>query len=179
MDGPYENSTIEGNPKRRTRRETQNLTEEWCEKNKLPYNHYLDSDTSEQTFTTSKDQTDVGSPVKQNDSENSSLFNSDAIMQEEKLDRPGKSCLKRIFYHKGNLHHWKPSNLRGLSQISRKSENHFETNQEKDLISTSRNKETREEDKSNKLGSNKLLLPLNINVLKKQRETKTSFKVHC
>lgn len=162
----FEKGTTEGNPERGIRREA-----------KPPYSHYIYSLTSGQTFVTSRDLTNTGTlDSETNDSETSSPFPSDSTIQGDKSERPGKCYLKRIFYSKGNPHYSKPSNLRRLPQISRMTENYFTTSQEKDILSTSSNRETTEENKSNKPRSNKLLLPLNINVLKNSEKQKHHLK---
>lgn len=148
-------------------------------KMKLPYTHYLDSLTCEQTLRNSKDLKDVttGSEKQDGGSGNSGSLQDNIFLEGKNPDRPGKCYLKRIFYPKGNTY-LKPSNPRYLPQISAKSENNFTTiNPEKLARTDSPNTETTQQSNSaNTLESNKLLLPLNVNVLKNSEKQKHHLK---
>lgn len=147
-------------------------------KTALPYSHDVDSLSSEQKVGNSKDLrlTNATTTEKQNDFENPSPLYSDIAIRGKNPERPGKCYLKRIFYPKGNSY-LKPSNPRSLPQISARSENHFGAiNPGKHLKKNSLHIETTQQSNSNSRESNKLLLPLNINVLKNSEKQKHNLK---
>ena len=147
-----------------------------------PHGHYVDSLPSEQTFGNSKVLPDVnttGNEKQDGGSENSSCgtLQGKIAVGGKIPDRPGKCYLKRIFYPKGN-NYSTPSNTRCLPGITAKSENHFApiNSARKQAKSDSPNTETTQQNNSNKRESNKLLLPLNISVLKNSEKQKYNFK---
>ncbi|PFX31546.1 hypothetical protein AWC38_SpisGene3671 [Stylophora pistillata] len=161
----FEKSTAEKKPKRQKISKAQNRKgERVFEKNEPPCSHDVDSLKTEQTFEPFEDVKTTGSSQLENDSENSSPFYKDCTFQDEKLDKPGKCYLKRIFYSKGHLQYSKPSNIRCLPQIARKSENcESAKNSQKVDRNSSSSGEVVEENNIYKRGNNKLF-PLNINV---------------
>lgn len=179
LDG-YKKNTKEDFEKK-TKKEPEKFTEA-CSLGKMrqPYGHYVDSRPSEPTLGNSKDLTDVttGTKKQDGDSENSSSGppHGSIAVGGKNPDRPGKCYLKRIFYPKGN--NLKPSNPRYLPQISAKAEtDHFAAiNPGKNAKSDSPNTESTQQNNSNTRESNKLLLPLNINVLKNSEKHKHHLK---
>lgn len=162
----FEKSTAEKKPKRQKISKAQNRKgERVFEKNEPPCSHDVDSLKSEQTFEPFEDLKTTGSSQLENDSESSNPYYKDCTFQDEKLDKPGKCYLKRIFYSKGHLQYSKPSNTRCLPQIVRKSENcESAKNSQKVDRNSSSSREVVEENNIYKPGNNKLFPLRNINV---------------
>ncbi|KAL9984942.1 hypothetical protein ACROYT_G007289 [Oculina patagonica] len=169
------------NSKEDFEKKTKKELEDKTGKMRQPYGHYVDSRPSEPTLGNSKDLTDVTTDTKKQDgdSENSSSGppHGNIAVGGKNPDRPGKCYLKRIFYPKGN-NYFKPSNPRYLPQISTKAETDHSAaiNPGKHAKSDSPNTETTQQNNSNTRESNKLLLPLNINVLKNSEKHKHHLK---
>ena len=101
----------------------------------------------------------------QDDFENSNRI--PRIVTEKNVESPGKFYLKRIFYSKGN-NYSKPRKQGYLPQIPRKTENQL--GMDSSRTAASLNTET------NPRKSDKIILPLNVSVLKKNEKQKHHFK---
>ena len=147
-------------------------------KNTLQYSHDVESLSVEQKVWNSKDLTLTNgiTSENQNDSENHISPYGDLAIIGKNPERPGKCYLKRIFYSKGNSY-LKPSNPKCLPQISARWEKHFGAiNSEKNVKKDSSNTENTQQNSSYSQESNKLLLPLNINIMKNSEKQKHHLK---
>ena len=173
----FEKSTAKEKPERQKRSKAQNRKDnEIFEKSCLLRSHDVDSLKSEQTFETFEDIKTTGTSEQENDSESSSTFYKDCTFQVEKLEKPGKCYLKRIFYSKGHPHYSKPSNISCLPQIERKLEKcEPAKHSHKVGRNSSSSRETIEENNIHRPRNDKLL-PLNINVLKTSETQKHNLK---
>ena len=142
----------------------------------LENSYDVDSLSSEERVGNSKDLTLKNNITSenQNDSENRISHYGDLGKSPE---RPGKCYLKRIFYPKGNSY-MKPSNPRCLPQMSTRWEKHFgaidsgkRVKKESSIIA-----ETMQQNNSYSRESDKLLLPLNINLMKNNKKQKHHLK---
>lgn len=147
-------------------------------KNTPQYSHDLDSLSVEKMVGNSKDLTLTNgiTSENQNDSENHLSPYGDLAIIGKNPERPGKCYLKRIFYPKGNSY-LKPSNPKCLPQISARWEKHFGAiNSGKYVKKDSSNTENTQQNNSYSQESNKLLLPLNINIMKNSEKQKHHLK---
>ena len=87
-----------------------------------------------------------------------------SIATEKNVESPGKFYLKRIFYSKGN-NYSKPSNQGYLPQIRKKTENRLGMDSSRTTASSSFTE-------TNPRKSEKILLPLNVSVLKNNEKQK-------
>lgn len=147
-------------------------------KNTLQYSHDADSLSIKQKVGNSKDLTlrNGTTSENQNDSENRISPHGDLAIIGKNPERPGKCYLKRIFYPRGNSY-LKPSNPKCLPQISARWEKHFGAiNSGKYVEKDSSNTENTQQNNSYSQESNKLLLPLNINLMKNRAKQKHHLK---
>ena len=147
-------------------------------KNTLQYSHDLDSLSVEKKVGNSKDLTLTNgiTSENQNDSENHLSPYGDLAIIGKNPERPGKCYLKRIFYPKG-ISYLKPSNPKCLPQISARWEKHFGAiNSGKYVNKDSSNTENTQQNNSYSQESKKLLLPLNINIMKNSEKQKHHLK---
>ena len=147
-------------------------------KNALQYSHDVDSLSSEQKAGNSigLTLTNAITAENENDSENPSFPCGDLAIRGKNPETSGKCYLKRIFYPKGNSY-LRSSNPTCLPLISASWENHFGAiNPGKHVKKDSSNTETIQQNNSYSGESNKLLLPLNINLMKNSEKQKHNLK---
>lgn len=147
-------------------------------KNTLRYSQDVHSLSTEQKVENSKDLTLTNgiTSENQNDSENCICPYGDLAIIGKNPERPGKCYLKRIFYPKGNSY-LKPSNPKCLPQISARWEKHFGAiNSGKYVKKDGSNTENTQQNNSCSQESNKLLLPLNINLMKNSEKQRHHLK---
>ena len=95
------------------------------------------------------------------------------VVTDTNNERTGKCYLKRIFYSKGN-NYSKPSNARYLPQIQKRTEN--QTGITPKGTHSSNSQSTEQNGSNYRRKSDKLLLPLNVNVLKNCEKRNRHFK---
>lgn len=148
-------------------------------KNALQYSYDVDSLSREQKVGNSKDLslTNGITSENQNDSENRISPHGDLAIIGKNPERPGKCYLKRIFYPKGNSY-LNPSNPRCLPQISARWETHFGAIDSGKQVKkeSSNTAETIQQNNSYSRERNKLLLPLNVNLMKNSKKQKHHLK---
>ena len=172
--GPKESAT--DNLDKMSKQGPENFKEQ--RKKTMQYSHDVDSLSIEQKVGNSKDLTITNgiTSENQNDSENRISPHGDLAIIGKNPERPGKCYLKRIFYPKGNSY-LKPSNSKCLPQLSMRWEKHFGAiNSGKYVKKDGSNTENTQQNNSYSQESNKLLLPLNINLMKNSEKQKHHLK---